>query len=136
MKGNYLLLLLCLLLSLSAAAQVKSTAPAVDKSDTDKIYAVFDEAPKAPYNFSEYLSQNLHYPDSAIAHNIEGKVVVRFVVKKNGDISRCTVINSVNKYLDEEALRVVSSMPAWNPGKIHGRKVKVWFAQPVVFRLE
>lgn len=84
MKIKYAFLFCCLLITVSAGAQVKNKSADIDNADTERVYTVFDEAPYASYNFSKYLAANIHYPDSAIAHNIEGRVVIKFVVKKNG----------------------------------------------------
>jgi len=84
----------------------------------------------------EYLSANLHYPDSARYHNIEGRVVIKFVVNEDGSISDAVVIKGIDKYCDEEALRVVRNMPPWKPGYQNGKYVKVYFSLPIVFKLE
>jgi protein TonB len=84
----------------------------------------------------KYLSENLHYPDSARVHNIEGRVTVKFVVNEDGHISECEIASSVNNYLDEEALRIIGKMPRWKPGKQNGKRVRVYFTAPIVFKLE
>lgn len=84
---------------------------------------------------NEWLSENLRYPPYAKENEIQGKVVVRFVVDKNGEIGKIEIIKSM-KVFDEEVLRVVKSMPKWKPGKQNGRSVPVWFVLPVVFNLK
>jgi periplasmic protein TonB len=83
-----------------------------------------------------YLAEELRYPPKARKKNIEGTVYVRFIVEKNGGISEIELLRSVQKDLDEEALRVVGSMPDWQPGKKEGTPVRVQFTLPLKFRLE
>jgi protein TonB len=91
--------------------------------------------PYPDYDYRKYLSENLHYPDSANVHNIEGRVIVKFVVNEDGHISECEVTKPVNNYLDEEALRIIGKMPPWKPGKDKGKPVRVYFTAPIVFKL-
>lgn len=83
-----------------------------------------------------YLAKNVRYPRRAVESGIEGKVVVRFVVNENGDISDSKVLRGIGGGCNEEALRVVNEMPRWKPGKQNGIAVKVYFTLPIVFRLE
>jgi protein TonB len=99
-------------------------------------FSYVEQMPTFSYNMRQYLAENIHYPDSAIVHNIEGRIVVKFVVNEDGHISDCEVIKGIDKDCDEEALRVVKSMPRWNPGMQDGKAVKVYFNQPIVFKLE
>ena len=75
-------------------------------------------------------------PTIALENGIQGRVVVQFCVEKDGSISNTVVTKSVNPYLDKEALRVVSSMPKWTPGKQKGKPVRVKYTLPVHFRLK
>jgi periplasmic protein TonB len=68
--------------------------------------------------------------------NIEGTVYIRFVVTKTGDVDNVTIARAVDPLLDQEALRVVKSIPKWTPGKNNGNPVKVWFIIPVKFKLQ
>ncbi len=92
--------------------------------------------PTAEYDYNAYLAKNIHYPDSAREHNVEGRVIVKFVVKEDGTIVDCTVKKGVNKYLAAEALRIVSNMPSWKPGTKNGKPIKVYFTLPIKFQLE
>lgn len=83
-----------------------------------------------------YIGKNLKYPQEAVENNIQGKVFVKFAVWSDGTIKRVELLKGVNPLLDQEALRVVSSMPAWSPGKQNGTAVPVWFSMPVVFQLK
>lgn len=84
---------------------------------------------------AKWLSRNLTYPASAQENDIQGRVVVQFVVSKDGSISQAKVVKSVDRDLDKEALRLVKSMPRWQPGKNNGQPVNSWFTLPVVFKL-
>lgn len=84
----------------------------------------------------KWLGDNINYPQEAQDKKIEGRVEVRFFVNEEGKIEDATVVRSVNKLLDEEAMRVVNAMPAWKPGTVDGQPVKVWFTLPVTFQLK
>ena len=81
----------------------------------------------------EYLAANVQYPEETCA---QGRVVITFVVEKDGSITEPKVVRSVDPALDEEALRVVRGMPKWYPGKQNGVSVRVKYTIPVSFRLQ
>jgi len=82
-----------------------------------------------------FLSKSIKYPLVAEENGIQGRVMVAFVVEKDGSISNVKVTRSVDPSLDKEALRVVKSMPRWTPGRIDGKPVRVKYTVPVTFRL-
>ena len=82
-----------------------------------------------------FLKANLKYPKECVKDSIEGRVLVSFVVKKDGSVKNVTVAKGVNHLLDEEACRVVSIMPAWKPGLVKGNPVNVKYTLPITFRL-
>lgn len=84
----------------------------------------------------KYLTDNIKYPDDARRAGIEGKVHVQFVVNKKGEIKDVKILRGVNKWLDEEAIRVVKGMPNWTPGKQHGKPVSVYYTLPINFKLK
>ena len=86
-------------------------------------------------NLYKYLQSNVRYPQASKSSGIEGRVVVNFVVEKDGTISNARVVVSVNNELDAEALRVVNKMPKWIPGLIDGKIVRVGFTLPIKFSL-
>jgi protein TonB len=92
--------------------------------------------PKGNEGMLSYLSGNIHYPSKARKKNIQGKVIITFVVDKEGSIVDPRVIRSVDRGIDEEAMRVVKGMPKWKPGLLNGRPVKVLYHLPVSFKLE
>ena len=96
---------------------------------------VMPEYPGGRVALMKYLMGNVRYPKTAIENNITGRVIVRFVVEKDGKISNVKVEKSVDPSLDAEAKRVVQAMPKWIPGKRDGQPVRVKYALPVNFRL-
>jgi protein TonB len=84
----------------------------------------------------KYLQENTHYPTIAAENGVQGRVVIGFVVEKDGSITDVTVIKSQDPSLDREATRVVKSMPRWIPGKQNGSAVRVKYQVPVTFRLQ
>jgi protein TonB len=83
-----------------------------------------------------YIISNIKYPVVAQENGIEGTVYIRFVVTKTGNVGETQVMKSADPLLDEEAVRVVRSLPKWTPGKINGNPVNVWFIVPIKFKLE
>ena len=103
-----------------------------------EIFQVVEEQPMFPGGMEEmmkFLQQNIKYPTEAQEQGKQGRVIVQFVVNKDGSISNDSVVRSVDPLLDAEALRVVRSMPNWKPGKQRGKEVRVRFTLPVSFRL-
>ena len=83
----------------------------------------------------QYLNKNIKYPVIAQEQGTQGRVIVQFVVNKDGSIVDAQVVRSVDPYLDKEAIRVINTMPKWTPGKQRGKPVRVKFTVPVAFRL-
>ena len=84
----------------------------------------------------KFMQENVNYPDKAQEKNVQGRVIVSFIVGKDGSITDVEVIRSVDPSLDAEALRVVRSMPRWIPGKQDGVPVRVKYNVPISFRLQ
>ena len=84
----------------------------------------------------QWLSSNIKYPVVAEENGIQGRVVVSFVVERDGSITDVNVAKSVEPSLDKEAMRVVKTMPKWTPGKKNGNAVRVKYTMPVTFRLQ
>ena len=105
----------------------------------ETVYDIVEELPQFPGGMEElmkYLATKVKYPKSAQTEGIEGRVLVSFVVEKDGSITHSKVVNSASPELDAEALRVVKSMPRWTPGKEKGEVVRVKFNVPILFRLK
>lgn len=107
-------------------------------STDDDVYDVVEKMPEFPGGMAElmkYLSSNIKYPVEAHKAGIQGRVVVSFVVNKDGTVKDAKIVRSVDKSIDAEALRVISAMPKWLPGYQNGKAVKVRYTVPVTFRL-
>jgi protein TonB len=113
--------------------------PEPPKEEEAKVFDVVEQMPSFPGGPSalfEYLSKNIKYPVVAEENGIQGRVIVTFVVEKDGSITDVRVVKSVDPSLDKEAQRVVKSMPKWIPGKQNGAPVRVKYTVPVTFRLQ
>ena len=112
----------------------------VIKEDENKVYAHAEVNPIFPGGQSTldgYIQDNIKYPASAMENGIEGKVVIQFIINENGEVEGATVLSKPLGYgIEEEALRVVNDMPIWIPGKVKGKKVKVYRQLPIVFALQ
>lgn len=107
--------------------------------DPDRVYEVCDQMPTFPNGleaFHEFLRSNTKYPAEAKENHTGGRVVVEFIIEKDGSISNIQVKKSVDPLLDEEAVRVIRSMPKWIPGKQNGETVRVRFLAPITFKLQ
>lgn len=121
----------------------KTSEKAVESSDpkkvfTGKVYDLVDEMPSFPGGLEElykWIDNNVQYPAVARENGIEGRVILKFIVEKDGTLSDSTVIHSVHPMVDREALRLVGQMPKWNPGKRAGIPVRVRYCLPIKFKL-
>lgn len=103
------------------------------------VYRVVEVMPSYPGDmeaFYKFLAQQMHYPKEALENGIEGRVVVRFVVEEDGRLTHFEAISSPSPLLSNEAIRVLSQMPRWNPAKRMGRNVRCQYNIPVMFRLK
>lgn len=106
------------------------------KHNEEKVYEVVEQMPSFPGGqeaLMTYINHNIKYPEEDCG---QGRVTVSFIVEKDGSITNATIRRSVDPAFDREALRVISSMPKWIPGKNNGRKVRVRFNVPVQFKLQ
>ena len=102
----------------------------------NKVFDIAEQMPSFKGNVNQWLSQNLTYPAVAAENGIQGRVIVNFVVEKDGSISNVQVVRSVDPALDREAVNVVKRMPKWNPGMNNGQPARVKFTLPVTFKLQ
>ena len=121
--------------------EIKEASPTKNSkiSKSKKIYDVVDEMPVFPGGngaLLEYLATHVKYPVVAQENGVQGRVIVSFVVECDGSITDVHVERSVDPSLDREAIRVVSSMPRWSPGKLNGYIVRVKYSVPVAFKLQ
>jgi TonB family protein len=101
-------------------------------------FVVVEEMPMFPGGdvaLLEYIAKNIMYPENAKEQNVQGKVIIRFCVKSDGGVSMASVLKGVSPDLDAEAIRVVTSLPAFKPGKQGGKAVPVWYMVPISFTL-
>lgn len=119
-------------------AAMPETAPA-DTARSEKTYDVVETMPEFSGGTGEmmkYLMKSIRYPEEMMKQNVQGRVIVTFVVRKNGEIVDAKVVKSVHPQLDAEALRIINGMPNWTPGMQNGKPVNVKFALPVSFKLD
>lgn len=122
-----------------AAPPKEAAVVKVEQPVEEEILMSVEQDPQFPGGISElmkYLQKNVKYPSAAQRANISGKVILQFVVEKDGSVAQVRVIKSVGFGCDEEAVRVVKSMPKWSPGKQNGRAVRVYFNLPVTYTLQ
>lgn len=111
---------------------------AIDDDDNPISFRIVEQLPEFPGGMVEYmkwLTKNLHYPDRAKQQRIQGKVVVQFIVNKDGSVADIKLAQSVDPMLDDEALRVMRMMPKWKPGVQYNKPCRTMIAVPVVFKL-
>ena len=113
--------------------------PVKPKEEENKVFDVVEQMPSFPGGMAAlmaYLQKNIKYPPVAEENGIQGRVVCSFVVERDGSVTDIKVAKSVDPSLDKEAVRVVSTMPRWIPGKQNGQSVRVKYTLPVTFRLQ
>ena len=121
---------------LSAGASARQMRYAVDTAwKSEPIYNYVEQMPTPLFELPEYLQKNLNYPEAAKKAGIEGRVIVQFVITKYGTLENVKVTRGIGAGCDEEAARVVKSMPAWKPGMQNGKAVNVYYTLPMTFKL-
>jgi periplasmic protein TonB len=103
-----------------------------------EVFVIVEEMPSFPGGneaLLKYIYDNIEYPRDALENGIEGNVVVRFCVTYQGKIEQATVVRGIHPSLDAEAIRLINSLPTWNPGKQAGNPVNVWYTLRVQFQL-
>lgn len=110
-----------------------------EEPEEQVIFDVVESMPEFPGGqaaLMQYLAKNIKYPTISQENGTQGRVIVQFVVNRDGGIVDAKVVRSVDPYLDKEALRVVGTMPKWTPGKQRNKPVRVKYTLPVMFRLQ
>ena len=105
----------------------------------EEVFVVVEQQPEFPGGqaaLMKYLNSSIKYPQVAQDNGIQGRVITQFVVEKDGSITDVQVVKGADPSLDKEAIRVVKAMPSWKPGQQQGKKVRVRYTLPVVFRLQ
>ena len=111
----------------------------IEQSESDEVFYVADKMPSFPGGqgaLFDFIEKNIKYPKGAEDYGIQGRVILKFIVKKDGSLSNVRVAKSVDPALDKEAVRLIKSMPKWSPGIEKGQFVNVKFTVPVTFRLQ
>ena len=124
---------------LKAKEDIAAPEPPKQVVEETKIFTVVEQMPMFPGGdgaLMGYLRDNIHYPTVAAENGVQGRVVVGFVVERDGSITDVNILRGVDPSLDREAMRVVKSMPKWTPGKQNGSAVRVKYQVPVSFRLQ
>ena len=124
---------------LKAKEDIAAPEPPKHVVEETKIFTVAEQMPMFPGGdgaLMGYLRDNIHYPTVAAENGVQGRVVVGFVVERDGSITDVNILRGVDPSLDREAMRVVKSMPKWTPGKQNGSAVRVKYQVPVSFRLQ
>lgn len=114
---------------------VEEKAPVED----NKVFTSVEQMPQFPGGDAEllkWISSHIKYPAIAMENNVQGRVVVQFVVTKNGSIGEVKVVRGKDPDLDKEAVRVVKTLPNFIPGKMNGQAVNVWYTLPINFKLQ
>ena len=106
-----------------------------NKQDEDYVITV-EQMPEFKGDLLKFLSKKVRYPKSALENKIEGKVIVQFIIEKDGSISNVEIVKKAGWGMDEEAIRVIKLMPNWKPGKQNGKAVRVLFTLPINFKLK
>ncbi len=115
-----------------------TTSKSVKENNSKDVFVAVEQQAEYPGGLQElmkYLVENVKYPEEAVKNNVQGNVIVKFVVSKTGKIRDAQVLKSVDPELDKEAIRVIESMPAWIPAKNNGEAVDSYFNLPVSFKL-
>ena len=118
-----------------AVVPTPPVVPAVVETEPSPILMYVEQMPEFNGNVVKYLSDNIKYPDAALKAGIEGRVVVKFVVNELGAVKNPIIMRGLSPECDSEAVRVVSAMPNWKPGRHAGKPVSVYYNLPISFRL-
>ena len=125
-------LALLLMVNTNAMAQNKKAA-------NDKVLEkaeVMPEFPGGEQAMMKFVSENVQYPEKAKEKEISGRVLVGFIVEKDGSVNEVKIVQGIGGGCDEEAVRVVKAMPKWKPGKQDGKTVRVSYTMPFFFKMQ
>ena len=117
----------------------KSTSEQPNKPERENVFVTYEEPPKYPGGNEacfKFIEENIKYPAEAIAQKLEGRVIVQFIIDRDGSVIEPKVYRGVNPLLDQEAIRVVGSMPKWIPGKFKYELIRCKMVIPVTFSLK
>ena len=143
MKTSFIriLIIICAVVWSLGAQEQKSIDLINDNYDAsnDEVFHSSGHMPSFPGGdvaLMKFIKDNMIYPPEALKNRIEGKVIIQFVVTKTGKVGKVKVVRSVNKELDQEAVRLIKMLPDFSPGRNNvGEPVNVWYILPVIFKL-
>lgn len=140
-KGNGLWWRLLATLSVLAILfTINTTAMAQNKkTSNDKVFEKVEDMPEFPGGeqaMMDFVGKNVQYPKEAMEKEISGRVLVGFIVEKDGSVNEVKIVRGIGGGCDEEAVRVVKAMPKWKPGKEKGKPVRVSYMMPIFFKLQ
>ncbi|HUX95243.1 MAG TPA: energy transducer TonB [Bacteroidales bacterium] len=151
-KLKIILFFICqvlLLVSISSCGDIKKSEDLVSEKTafpkvptmigSDTTWVEVDEMPIFPNGDSallRYIADNVKYPEVAKKAGIQGRVIVRFCITSKGNVTSCGILKSVSPEIDAESLRVIQSLPDFEPGKVAGKPVSVWYMVPITFALK
>lgn len=107
-----------------------------DEDGKEIKFTRFETMPQPGFEINRFLGSRIRYPDYAREHNIEGRVIAKFAVDKEGNVGRVRILKRVHPSIDDEAHRVILQFPAWQPGTRDDEPVSVWYTLPIMFKLE
>jgi protein TonB len=132
--------LLATLSVLAILFTINTTAMAQNKkTSNDKVFEKVEDMPEFPGGeqaMMKFVSENVQYPEEAKEKEISGRVLVGFIVEKDGSVNEVKIVRGIGGGCDEEAVRVVKAMPKWKPGKEKGKPVRVSYIMPIFFKLQ
>jgi protein TonB len=132
--------LLATLSVLAILFTINTTAMAQNKkTSNDKVFEKVEDMPEFPGGeqaMMDFVSKNVVYPKEAQEKGISGRVMVSFIVEKDGSVNEVKIVRGIGGGCDEEAVRVVKAMPKWKPGKEKGKPVRVSYIMPIFFKLQ
>lgn len=124
-----------MMMGLSSPAMAQDV-DSITNIESKKVFGNPEMQPTFKGDINLWLAQNMRYPEEAEKNDIEGKVVVEFVIEKDGSVSNIKALKSPHSSLTEEVVRLVKAMPNWNPGTMSGKPVRVKYVLPLSFKLQ
>ena len=124
---------------LIAKGTITQSEPPKRVEEKNKVFDFVEQMPSfpgGPAQLMKWLAEHVQYPAGALKNGVQGRVIIAFVVERDGSFTDVNVVRSVDSLLDKEAVRVVSNMPKWIPGKHDGAPVRVKYNMPLTFRLQ
>ncbi|MDR2148318.1 MAG: energy transducer TonB [Tannerella sp.] len=132
-------LTICLLAAHTGCSSLRKANTTDKETIPGKVFEVVDVLPEFPGGIDslmKFIGENLNYPIESAQKGIQGRVLVKFVVKDDGTVTNAQIAEGVDPALDKEAIRVIEAMPKWKPGTKDGKPVDVWFSIPINFALK